>query len=98
MSPKLSALEQEEVVDMATESLEGKFESSANVFEVGTADGGSEKGGEAVGEDVFSTPAPGKKRMVSAKAANDKATASSSSSVDRPLEEEAIAAFGRGSH
>ena len=90
MSPKLSALEEEEVVGkMATENLEEKFESSASVFEIGTADGGSDKSGEAVGEDVFSTPAPGKKKLVSAKAANDKATASSSSSVDRPLEQEA---------
>ena len=93
MSPKPSALEEEEVVEkMATGNLEEKFESSATVFEIGTADGGSDKSGEAVGEDVFSTPAPGKKKLVSgkAKAANEKATASSSSSVDRPLEEEAI--------
>ena len=90
MSPKLSALEEEEVVEkMATENLEENFESSATVFEIGTADGGSDKSGEAVGEDVFSTPAPGKKKLVSAKAANDKATASSSTSVERPLEQEA---------
>ena len=88
MSPKPSALEQEEVVEMATENLEEKFESSANVFEIGTTDEGSDKSGEIVGEDVFSTPAQGKKKLVSAKAANDKATASSSS-VERPLDEEA---------
>ena len=88
MSPKPSALEEEVVDKMTTENLEGKFESSAIVFEIGT-DGGSKKSGEAAGEDVFSTPAQGKKKLVSAKAANDKATASSSSSVDRPLEEEA---------
>ena len=89
MSPKPSALEEDAVERMATENLEEKFESSANVFEIGTTDGGSDKSGEAVGEDVFSTPAPGKRKLVSAKAANDKATASSSSSVDRPLEQEA---------
>ena len=87
MSPKPSALEEDVVERMATGNLEEKFESSASVFEIGT-DGGSEKSGEAVGEDVFSTPAPGKKKLVSAKAANDKATASSST-VDRLLEEEA---------
>ena len=66
MSPKPSALE-EDVKGMAdAENLEEKFESSANVFEIGTTDEGSDKSGEAVGEDVFSTPAQGKKKLVSA--------------------------------